>query len=61
MVGVTTIVLTGLLHKPGVGIFKLFKEVRNRFKGIDSPDYKALTGIYKQTMGSRNRVGIGLS
>jgi hypothetical protein len=34
----------------------MFKETRNRFRGTDA--HRA--GIFKQSMGTRNRVGIGL-
>jgi hypothetical protein len=36
-------------------------EPRNRFRGIDSAAYVSFAGIFKQSMGARNQIGIGLS
>ncbi len=41
--------------------FKTFKEPRSRFQGIDSATYVACAGIFKQSKGARNLVGMGLS
>ncbi len=52
------------------GIFKTFMEPGNRFQGIDSASlcpgrptttlFQHRAGIFKQSMGTRNRVGLGL-